>query len=153
VADLRRDDRAVAPVVEKVLGTGVALLYIASLMSLLLGGVVPGYQTATGEELGERTLATAAGSIEETTPRVDGHAEATTTVDLPATIDGAAYRLVLENGTLRLDHPDAAIAAERPLALPSNVTTAESAWASGDELVIRVEGPPDNRTLTIGEPT
>jgi len=151
VADLRRDDRAVAPVVEKVLGVGVALLYIAGLLGLLLGGVVPGYQTATGAELGERTLATAAGTIEETTPRVDGHAEATTTVDLPATIDGAGYRLVLDNGTLRLDHPDAAIATERTLSLPSNVTTAESAWESGDELVIRVEGRADNRTLTIEE--
>ena len=152
MAEFWRDDRAVSSVVEKLLGAGIAVLYIGGMMGLLLGGVVPGYQAAAGEQLGERTLATAAGEIEQTIPQVAGDVNATTTVDLPDKIRGASYRLVLANGTLTLAHPDRTIRDERRLALPAGTRTQQSTWTSGDALVIQVTGETGNRTVTVEEP-
>jgi hypothetical protein len=151
VAEFWRDDRAVSSVVEKLLGAGIAVLYIGGMMGLLLGGVVPGYQAAAGEQLGERTLATAAGEIEQTIPQVAGDVNATTTVDLPDEIRGASYRLMLANGTLRLAHPDGTIRDERRLALPAGTQTRQSTWTSGETLVIQVTGETDSRTVTLEE--
>jgi hypothetical protein len=118
----------------------------------LLGGVLPGYQTTAGEELSERTLATAAGHVEDATPAVDGRVDATTTVDLPATIRNEQYTLELSNATLALDHPEPSVEREIRLALGPNVTTVRSRWRSGGRLEIRVGGPLGNRTVSIGDP-
>lgn len=150
MAEFWRDDRALSSVVEKTLAAGIALLYIAGVTGLLLGGIVPGYQATAGAELGERTLATAAGELERTVPQVDGDVRATTTVSLPTQIDNAGYRLVLADGTLTLKRAGSTRQRERVLALPAGVVTEESTWTSGSDLLIRVEGPANNRTVTIG---
>lgn len=149
IEQLWRDTRALSPVIEKSFVAGIALLYVGGMMGLLLGGVIPGYQATAGEELGERTLATAATHIEQTPPQTHGVAETTTTVDLPGTIQDSTYELRLSNETLTLDHSDETFEREIRLALPENVTTAESTWNSGGDLLIRVDGPADNRTLSI----
>jgi hypothetical protein len=151
VAEFWRDDRALSSVVEKTLAAGIALLYIAGMTGLLLGGVVPGYQATAGAELGERTLATAAGEVERTVPQVDGDVESTTTVSLPTQIDDASYRLVLADGTLTLEQAASSLQQERALALPAGVTIEQSTWTSGSDLLIRVDGPANNRTVTIEE--
>jgi len=153
VAEFWRDDRALSSVVEKTLAAGIALLYIAGMTGLLLGGIVPGYQATASAELGERTLATAAGELEQTIPQVDGNVESTTTVSLPTQIDDGSYRLVLANGTLTLEQAESSLQQERVLALPAGVATKQSTWTSGSDLLIRVEGPADNRTVTIEEAT
>lgn len=148
---LAGDRRALTPVVEKTLAAGIALLFVGGMMGLMLGGIVPGFEVSAGEELGERTLATAAGDIERTATGVDGDVNRTVTVTLPATIDGSTYELELEDRSLTLVHPEGAITESVPLGLPEGITVRDSRWQGGGELTIRLEGPPPDRTLWIGD--
>lgn len=152
MAEFRTANRGLTPVVGKTLAMGMAVLYIAGMMTALLGGVVPAYETRTGVEVGERVLATAAGEIERAPPTVGGSVETRRSVTLPETIANSGYALVLSNGTdrLALDHPEPAIATETRLSLPSNVTV-RNGTVSGGTVTITVRGPPDDRTLTIAE--
>lgn len=145
------DNRAVAPVVSKLLATAIAVLYIAGTASLLLGGVVPEYRTATGEELSERTLAEAAATVERAAAGSESTTVAYVRADLPSTIRDGSYRLVLWNGTLVLDHHDARLDARTNLSLPSGVDTVESSWKSGKTLVVRVSAGGTNRTVEFVE--
>lgn len=151
MARLRRDDRAVTPVVGKSLAAGIALLYVAGMTGLLLGSVVPEYEETAGAELADRTLAAAAGDIEDAPPDVGGTATTRLQVELPATIEDASYRLVLSGRTLTLAHPDEGIGGQTRLSLPEDLTVRDGTWHSGGRLVVQVSGPPDGRTLTIGE--
>ena len=146
------DYRGVSPVVAKTLAIGIALLYVAGISTALLGGVVPAYETRAGAEIAERTLATAAGEIERAPPTVDGDVETQTTVQLPERIANSDYSLVLSthSETLTLEHPHPDIETEIHLSLPDEVTAAEST-VDGGELVITVQGPAGDRTLTIEE--
>lgn len=145
------DNRGVSPVVGKLLAIGIAVLYIAGTTGILLGGVVPDYRATTGSELGERVLATAAGEIEQSIPATDGRSDVHLTRDLPRTIAGDRYRLVVRNRTLTLDHPDDAVDARTRLSLPPSLTVLNDTWESGDPLVVHVRGRPDNRTLSLME--
>lgn len=143
------DERAVSPVVAKTLAAGLALLYVAGMTSLLLGGVVPSYETATGEELSDRVLATAAQQIEAAVPEATGTVNTTQSVELPETIADASYRIELSNETVRLDHPDDRLEDSTRLALPPRTTVENGTWMSTDQLRIRVSGPASNRTLAL----
>jgi hypothetical protein len=145
------DSRAVAPVVGKVLAAGLAVLYISATTSLVLGGIAPEYRDATGNELGERVLATAAGTVERALPETDASVKAHATADLPATIRNAGYAIEIANGTLYLDHPRDALDCRARIQLPSSVSIAEGRWDSGGALVVSVSGPPTNRTLRLAE--
>ena len=147
------DNRAVSPVVGKLLASGLAVLYIASITGVLVGGIVPDYRTATGDELGERVLATAGGHLEDARPATDGHVDVRVSTSLPATIRDQQYHLRLANGTLLLDHPDDTLDARTRLELPPNVTATTSTWHSGDSFVVEVTGPRSNRTVAIREGT
>jgi hypothetical protein len=151
MAEFRRDDRAVSAVVGKTLAIGLALLYVAGMMSVLYGGVVPEYRTQTGAEIADRVLATAAGNLERAPPAVRGTVDTHGVVELPATIRQHSYTLVLSNRTLTLDHPERGVGAETRLGLPENVTVDDGTWHSGSDLVIRVRGPADDRRLTIDD--
>jgi hypothetical protein len=143
------DNRAVAPVVGKTLAAGIALLYVAGTLTILLNGQVPAYRTAAGAEVGERALATAADGIERALPDAEGHVQTRREVALPATIRDAGYALRLQNDTLALDHPIEAVDEQTSLSPPENVTVADGHWESGETLVVRVAGPPANRTLWL----
>ena len=143
------DNRGVSPVVGKLLASGLAVLYIASVAGLLVGGLVPDYRATTGEEVGERVLATAADRVEQAQPATDGTATTRVEVDLPATIRDEQYRLEFRNRTLHLVHPDDGLDARTRLALPPNLTVTNGTWHSGDRLVVRVRGPSSNRTLSV----
>lgn len=147
------DSRAVAPVVGKVLAAGLAVLYISATTSLVLGGIAPEYRDATGNELGERVLATAAGTVERAMPETDAAVEASATAELPATIRNAGYAVKVVNGTLTLDHPRDRLDCRARIQIPSNVSVTDGRWDSGAKLVIRVSGPPTNRTLRLTEGT
>lgn len=151
MGSFRRDERGVSAVVGKTLAIGLALLYVAGMSSVLLGGVVPDYRTQAGAEVGDRVLATATDNIERAVPAVEGTVETRRTVSLPGTIRDSSYTLVVSNHTLVLDHPVDGIGDEMPLSLPANMTVEDGTWHSGDELVVRVIGPADNRTLTLGD--
>ena len=147
------DNRAVSPVVGKLLATGIAVLYVASATGLLLGGVVPDYRATAGSELGERVLATAAGELERSVPAADGRSDVRLTRELPRTIAGDRYRLVLANRTLALEHPDDGVDARARLSLPTGIRVPNATWESGDPLTIHVRGTPGNRTLSLAEGT
>lgn len=149
--DLRSDDRAASAVVGKVLAAGIAVLYVAGMTTLLFGGVVPEYRAASGEELGDRVLATAAGEVESNSPAVEGEVELRTERSLPATIKDEEYEIVLSGTTLELDHPEPGIGAETEIALPPEVTVGNATWTSGDPFVVVRDGSADDRTLTISE--
>jgi hypothetical protein len=142
-------DRAVAPVVGKLLAAGIAVLFIAGTTSTLLGGVVPAYRDGAGDELAERVLAETAANVERAVPETDAAVDVRIRVDLPASIREAGYALVLRNGTLVLDHPDERLGARTELLLPAEVRTARSRWESGGPLVVRVVGPGANRTVAL----
>lgn len=150
MARFRRDDRAVSAVVGKTLAIGLALLYVAGMTSVLYGGVVPEYRTQAGSEVGERVLATAAGTIEQAPPTVEGSVDTRSVVTLPDTIQQHSYTLVLSNRTLTLEHPERGVGDEIRLGLPGTVSVENGTWESGSDLVIRVLGPDDDRRLTIG---
>ena len=143
------DNRGLSPVVGKTLAASIAVLYVAGMTALLLNGPVPAGRTAAGGELGERVLATAAGHVESSIPDGDRRVDIRTAVSMPATIRNAGYALELQGGRLVLDHPMDALDRETRLSLPANVTVADGTWKSTEQLVVRVSGPPDNRTLWL----
>jgi len=147
--EFRRDDRAISYVVEKTTAIGLAVLYIGAVTGVLLGGVVPDYRTAAGDELGERTLAAAASGIEDSVPAASGTVNRTTSVELPETIRNEAYELALVGRRLVLRHPAAGVGGEVALSLPPSVTVENGTWTSGGDLEISVTGATGNRTVQI----
>jgi Flp pilus assembly pilin Flp len=148
-AALVDDERGASAVVGKVLATGIAVMYIAGMTTLLLGGVVPDYRTASGAEIGDRILATAAGEIEESVPAVEADVELWTERSLPETIRDRQYELVLSGHTLTLAHPDPGIGAKLNLSLPQTVTVRNGTWSSRDRLVVYVNGTTGDRTIAF----
>jgi len=144
------DERGISPVIEKLVTAGLVVLYIGGMTTVLFGGVVPAYETAAGEEVAERTLATAAGEIEAAAPRPGSETAVRATVDLPPTIDDTAYRIVLADRQLRLEHPDPEIGATTRLAVPDGVGLEPGQWESGSTLVIETETDGGRQSLTIG---
>lgn len=145
------DERAMTPVVGKSLAIGIVLLYLGGMTTILLGGTVPEYRTHAGSELGDRVLATAGGSIEQSVPNANGTVETNQTVDLPPTIREQSYELELTGGRLRLHHSNPEIGGEIRLSLPPTAIVENSTWRSGTDLQIRVSGPRKNRTITLDQ--
>jgi len=139
---VRDSDRALTPVVGKGLEALLVLLYVASLVTVLHGGVLPEYRAAAAAEVSDRTLVTAADRIEAAVPPPSTYVDVTRTVDLPDTIDRATYRIRAANGVLVLDHPDDALSGRVPLALPERVAISGT-WESDESTVVRVRGDAD----------
>ena len=145
------DNRAVSPVVGKLLTAALTVLYITSVTGLLIGGVVPDYRAASGGELGERVLATAAGEIERALSTPPGNATVRVTREFPRTIAGERYRFVVRNRTLGLEHPDDDLDRQIHLSVPSSVSVDAATWESGSPLVVSVRDSAANRTLSLLE--
>jgi len=143
------DSRGVSTVVEKLLGLGLVVLYIGVMTTSLYGGAVPASQTAVGVELAERTLAEATARVEQAVPPAATRVSATTRVDLPSTIDGAAYAIRAEGETLVLDHPDPDIGGRTKPVLPDRVTSITGEWQSGQETVVTVSGDDGDVSVTL----
>lgn len=143
------DERGLVPVVGKGLEAMIVVLYVASLVATLHGGVLPEYRTAAATEMSDRTLATTADRIEGSVPPRASTVDVTRSVPLPDTIDRATYRIRAVNETLVLDHPDPALSGRVPLALPERVVTVEGSWASDDRTVVRVRGEDDRLRVIL----
>jgi len=143
------DSRGLSTVVEKLLALGIVLLYIGLLTTTLYGGTVPAYRGVVGAELGERTLAEATARIEQSVPPAGQSATATRRVDLPATIDGAAYEIRADDDRLVLTHPDGQISETTRPVLPDRVTRITGTWQSGAETVVTVSGTRSNLTVRL----
>lgn len=141
-------ERGFAPVVGKGLEAVIVVLYVTSLVTVLHGGVLPEYRTATAAEMSERTLAATAERIEASIPPPSSGADVTRTFDLPAAIDRAAYRIRAENGSLVLDHPDDDVSGRLHLALPRRVVAVEGTWHSDERAILRIRAT-DGRLRVI----
>lgn len=143
------DNRGLSTVVEKLLSLSIVVLYITLLTTVLYGGSVPAYRGAVGGQLGERALAEATAEVERTVPPRGQNVAASRQVDLPATIDGAGYR-VRANGThLLLSHPDDEVGGASRPALPDRVSNVTGTWESGADTVVTVTGSRGNLTVRL----
>ncbi|WP_299332459.1 DUF7266 family protein [Haloplanus sp.] len=136
-------DRAVTPVVGKGLEAAIVLLYVASLVAALHGGVLPDYRTATATEVGDRTLASAADRVETSVPPPATAVDVTRAVSLPETIGRSTYRIHAVDRALVLDHPDPGLGGRIRLSLPDRVVTVEGSWESDDPARVSVQGEAD----------
>lgn len=135
-------DRAVTPVVSKTIELGLVLLFVGLTTTALFGGAVPGYRTAAGDEMADRTVVAAAERVEAAVLPAGRYVRADHRVPLPATLRGDAYRIVAANGSLVVDHPNPGIAARARLALPARVVAVNGTWRSHADTVVRVESVP-----------
>jgi hypothetical protein len=138
IETFRRDDRAFSTVVEKILAIGLVTLFVSLVSVTVYGGVVPDARTAAGEQLSERTLATAAERVQQAVPPNATAADIRVRVDLPPTIRGTGYEIRAENRSLVLDHPRDRLDQRARLALPDSVVRVEGRWGSGEATVVRV---------------
>lgn len=146
---LATDGRAVSTVVEKTLAVGLVTLFVSLVSVTVYGGVVPDFQRATAEELGERTVATAAERVQQAVPPNATDAAVRTRVSLPRSIDGAGYDVRVDGRELVLDHPDPRVDARARLALPPSVTRVEGRWQSGGDNYVRVERSGDGLVVRL----
>lgn len=131
------DNRAVTPVVGKVLEVGIVVLYIALLTTALYGTIVPGYRAAAGEQVAERTLATATERVQQAVPPEARAVDVRVRVDLPDTIAGDRYRIRADGRALVLDHPGG-LGGRARLAVPDSVVRVEGTWHSDETAFVRV---------------
>lgn len=136
----RTGDRATVPAVGKALEAGIVVLYVGLLTTALFGGYVADYRTAAGDELGERTLATASHEIRAAVPPAATAAQVHVRVEVPDTIRGEGYRIRAEGRSLVLDHPAAGVGGRTRMALPERVTEVTGSWHSQRPAAVRVEG-------------
>lgn len=141
-------DRGVSAVVGKTLEAGIVVVYVSMLVGVLYGGVVPAYQGAAGDELGERVLAEAVLEVQTAVP-ADPNSETTVRHRLPRTVAGEPYRIVATNRSLRLVHDDPAVGGTVPLVLPDDVSRVEGEWSSGAVAVVRVERTASGRVVRL----
>lgn len=130
--------RGATPVVGKALEATLVVLFVGLLSAVLYGGIVPGYQAAAGDELADRTVADVASDVERGVPPPTRSATVTVDVDLPATIDGAAYRIHAADDRLVLEHPHPDVGAEAPLSLPDRVVAVSGTLESGGSTTVGV---------------
>lgn len=144
-------DRAAAPVVGKALEAAVLVVVIAVVTTALFGGVLPGYRTAAGAEVADRTLAGAADRIDRAVPDDDPWVvDRERRVALPDTIRGREYGVRAAGRVLVLDHPTPGIGGRERLVLPAGVR-ASGAWSSDAVAVVRVRGDRDGLRVRLVE--
>ena len=140
--------RAVAPAVGKALEASIVVLFIALLTTALYGGVVPNARSAAADEVGERTLQYAAGSVEAAVPAVGANATGERRVELPETIRNRGYEIRAENDSLVLVHTHSRVGGETPLVLPDHVRDVRGNWTD-DDAVVRVRPHPDGGVVVV----
>ncbi|MFC4358645.1 hypothetical protein ACFO0N_11910 [Halobium salinum] len=150
LASLLADRRALSPVVGKTMEVALVTVFVTLLVSTLYGGAVPAYRTAAADEVGDRTLATAAERVETAIPPNATGVDSETRVDLPRTIRGAQYRLRANGSTLALDHPDDRLDGRVRLSLPDAVVAVNGEWESDDPAVVRVDDTAGGLAVEIG---
>lgn len=145
-----RADRAVTPVVEKVITIGLVVLFVGGTTTALFGGAVPTYRDAVGDELGERILATATERVEAAVPPNGTDVTSRTRVDLPASIRGSPYSITASGTDLVLEHPRESVGDRMRPALPAHVAGIEGEWRSGTPLVVTVREGGDGLVVELG---
>nr|WP_158206580.1 hypothetical protein [Halomarina oriensis] len=125
-------------------------MFIGLLTSTLFGGVVPGYRSAAGDAVAERSLSGAAARVEQAVPATES-ATVRLRVDLPDTIRGEHYHVRTDGRALVLDHPHGAVGGRVPLALPDSVTAVDGSWYSAQDPVVRANATASGVVVRLGE--
>ncbi|PSP77036.1 hypothetical protein BRC81_11865 [Halobacteriales archaeon QS_1_68_20] len=146
---LPSDERGVAPVVGKVLEVGLVMLFVGAVTAALYGGVVPDYRTAAGDEVADRVVASGSQQVQAAVPPNSTDVRSVTAVDVPETIRGETYDVVVRNRTLVLDHPDPGVSAESRLALPDSVVNVSGSWSSNERAWVVVESVPGGLAVRL----
>lgn len=146
---LATDRRALTPAIGKALEVGVVVIFVGVLSTSLYGGFVPEYRTAVGDEVADRTVVSAAERIEAAVPPAAREVRSVTRVDLPTSIRGANYRVVVDGRALVLEHPASDISAQTRLALPGRVAVVTGTWESGADPVVLIEDSPDGLVVRL----
>lgn len=136
----RERGRATVPAVGKALEAAIVVLYVGLLTTTLFTGYVADYRASAGDELADRTLATASHEVRGAIPPAATSARAHVRVDLPDTIRGEDYRIETDGEHLVLDHPDRAVGGRTRLALPDRVDSLSGSWHSQRPAAVRVAG-------------
>jgi len=142
-------DRALAPVVGKMLELLIGLALLAAVTGVMTLVVIPGHTASLGEPTGGVVLNLLAEPIEDagwSTSHTVGSRQIT--VDLPPTIAGDEYRIEVRQNALWLRHPDDALALRRPLQLPDGCLVEGD--ATGDVIDIHVERTEARCAISIG---
>ena len=144
------DRRGVSSVVGKLYELAIVLGFVGVVTAALYGNVVPDYRTATGVEVGDRTLSTAVTRVEAAVPPDATSVHGEETVDLPATVAGERYRIrAVNDSALVLDHPDAAIGGRARLSLPERAVAVNGTWVSTETTVVVVDGGGDRVSVRL----
>lgn len=144
------DTRAATPAIGKTLEIGIGVLVVALLTSTLYGSVVPGYRTAAGDELADRSLSKAITATETVVQPESDASTATMEVRLPATIRGATYEIHAVGRTLELRHPHPGIGRGVSLAIPDRVVSVTGSWRSTEPFHVTARASGGAVTITIG---
>jgi len=148
------DDRGLTPVVAKTLEIGIVLLYVSFVSTALFGGVVPHARSNAAGVVGDRTLATAATSVEDAVPRVPAAAVSVEAhVPLPDTLRGRPYEIRAHGRTLVLDSQVPGLGGRTALSLPSRVAAVNGTWHSGRPAVVVVRGNASGLRVELREGT
>lgn len=145
------DNRAVTPVVEKLLTLGIVVLFIGVVTAVLFGSAVPNYRDAVGAELGDRVVVSAGEQIEAAVPPNGTTISGQTTIDVPETIRGDRYELGVDGTTLALEHPRAGIGSEIHLSLPDHVSTTSGTIESQGDRTVTIEKTADGVAVRLGD--
>lgn len=133
------DDRGVTPVVGKVMEVGLVMLFVGVITITLYGGIVPDYRSAAGDEVADRIAASASLQIQAAIPPDRPNVRAVSQVDLPDTIRGQPYEVVVDDRTVILDHPHPDVSATAGLAVPASVIEVTGSWSSHEQAWVVVE--------------
>lgn len=144
-------DRALAPIVGKLLEVGIVTLYLTTLLGAMYGGVVPEYRSATGEEVAERTVVSAAQEIQRAVPATTHELTVERRIDLPIEIYDRQYEIRAEDERLILDHQRSELDRTVRLALPERVEAVSGSWGSTGEQWIVVHGDHSETTVELVE--
>lgn len=146
------DNRAVTPVVEKLLMIGIVVLFIGAVTTVLFGSVVPGYRDAAGAELGERVLVSAAEQIEASLPPNATVTSGEATVDVPQSIRGEPYELTVDGRDLVIDHPRPAVGGRLRLSLPAHVESISGTIESQGNRTVSIDDVAGGVVVELGNP-
>lgn len=147
----RRPDRAVAPTAGKLFEVGLVVLYVGMVAAALYGGAVPGYRSAAGDAVAERTLAAASQEVQQAVPPDGTHVEATSRVELTDTIRNRPYAVRVDGRALVVDHPHPEVTARARLALPPSVVAVSGNWSSTATTWVVVEGTARGTVVRLEE--
>ena len=142
-------DRAIAPIVGKMLELLIGLALLAAVTGVMAMLVIPGHTAILGEPTGAIALQLLAEPIEAAGwSGSDTVGTRRISVDLPPTIAGDGYRIDVHRGALWLLHPDEALELRRPLQLPDGCRV--DGEGSGGVIDIHVNRTEASCAITIG---